>query len=61
MEDILKSVDIGNKRILVVETGQIFKTKRDCAMLANISPQYIKDMLTGKKTHYKNLSIKLID
>ena len=61
MEDILKSVDIGSKRILVVETGQVFKTKRDCAMLANIPPQYIKGRLTGKKTHYKNLSIKLID
>ena len=56
MEDILKSVDIGSKQILVVETGQVFKTKRDCAMLANIPPQYIKDMLTGKRLIIRTLA-----
>lgn len=50
-----------NKAVLVIETGEIFPTRRDCALSLGISPSSVSECINGNVDGCKGYHLTLID
>lgn len=47
--------------IIVVQTGQIFTTRKECCVIMSVSPSVLSSCLTGARSKYKGFTFRFLD